>query len=226
MGQRALAIIVLMVLVLCAQSCSASHDDDVASSAEAVDGACGVVTATATFTTSGTGSNALTTTPIWLLVPSQVTLASNDIFIPIGTGGSVTATLTFDGTTQCTYSASLPTSGSPFPAPPLPFVSCGTSGLTPGSSIKVTTSAILSGSRPAAEDATFHATATIGVDIDDHNPCTLDTCSGGVVTNDPIALNGKATDDGDPCNGIETCNNGAVQGGTPLQTPITIGCSS
>ena len=65
---------------------------------------------------------------------------------------------------------------------------------------------------------------TNDLDCDDHNPCTADTCDavggGHVCHNRPVAGTGIAgCDDGDACNGAETCVNGICQPGTPLSCP-------
>ncbi|HEX4515110.1 MAG TPA: hypothetical protein VH054_16305, partial [Polyangiaceae bacterium] len=79
--------------VVIALACSAGSDGPIESSDEAIIGACGGATAAVTFTTSGTGSNPLTASST-IMIPSTVTLASTDRFIPISSGGNVQVTLT------------------------------------------------------------------------------------------------------------------------------------
>lgn len=57
--------------------------------------------------------------------------------------------------------------------------------------------------------------------IDDGNPCTLDACSAAQgVTHASVAA-GQGCDDGDVCNGAETCDaSGSCLAGTPLSTTI------
>ncbi len=52
--------------------------------------------------------------------------------------------------------------------------------------------------------------------IDDGNPCTADSCSGGVVRHLPVT-NGTSCSDGNLCNGLEACSAGAcVPGSLPV----------
>ncbi len=53
--------------------------------------------------------------------------------------------------------------------------------------------------------------------LDDGNPCTVDSCTPeGGITHTPVAA-GTSCDDGDPCNGEELCDAaGSCQSGTPL----------
>lgn len=54
--------------------------------------------------------------------------------------------------------------------------------------------------------------------LDDGNPCTVDSCTPeGGITHTPVAA-GTSCDDGDPCNGEESCDStGACQPGEPLE---------
>ena len=57
------------------------------------------------------------------------------------------------------------------------------------------------------------------VDTDDQNPCTFDYCntSTGVVWHRP-RLDGSSCEDGDLCNGAETCQSAVCEDGTPVDT--------
>src|SRR5262249_18848336 len=55
----------------------------------------------------------------------------------------------------------------------------------------------------------------VPADCNDTNPCTVDSCVGGQCQN-TVAANGTSCSDGDGCNGLETCLNGACAAGTPI----------
>ena len=215
-------------VVMLAQSCS-SHVEDAGTTAAPLAGQCGSATATVTFGSGGaTGTNPLLGLTR-IFIPNEVTFASGDYFFPvIATEGHVDGTLNFDGGVSCYYSAPLPSSqvGQGIePAPPLQFTSC-SNGLTAGSVI-VTSSATLEGSyTPSDENATFHASALLAVDMDDGKPCTKDYCVGSQIHNDALPP-GTVVSDGDPCNGTETCDGaGNVVPGTALASPIVQGCNT
>jgi hypothetical protein len=52
-------------------------------------------------------------------------------------------------------------------------------------------------------------------DCNDNNPCTTDLCSGGGCQN-IMVTNGTSCPDANPCNGVETCQNGVCTGAAPL----------
>ena len=55
----------------------------------------------------------------------------------------------------------------------------------------------------------------VASDCEDKNPCTLDSCFGGLCRNDPNPAG--SCDDGNVCNGAETCGpDGKCAGGKPL----------
>jgi len=52
--------------------------------------------------------------------------------------------------------------------------------------------------------------------LDDHNPCTIDTCNSATGVAHTLAAAGASCSDGNPCNGAETCNgNGHCLFGVP-----------
>ncbi len=58
----------------------------------------------------------------------------------------------------------------------------------------------------------------------DANPCTSDSCTGGVCVN--TALTGTSCTDGDACTGPDTCQNGACVPGRNICAPPTQDCTA
>lgn len=72
----------------------------------------------------------------------------------------------------------------------------------------------LSGSYPTYGQC---VSCTANVECDDQNPCTADSCNPATGTcAHPAVATGTPCDDGDKCNGIETCVTGVCKAGTPL----------
>ena len=210
---------VLLVTIACALG---NELDQLGTTTQPVDATCGSVSATVNFTAAGATGSSPISSSTKLIIPSQVTFASTDLFLPVSSG-SVTGTITFSTGDTCTYSAALPTTGNPVPASPMQFQTC-THNLTPGSEVTAT-SVTLSGSEPLAEDNTFHATATIGLDMDEGNPCDYNVCNGNTISH-PHKPAGTPVSTGDPCNVGVTCDGtGSTQGGS---TPpdMTSGCNT
>lgn len=212
--RRTIAAVFLLLAVALTQSCSSSVED-VSSGAQPLIGSCGAKQATVSFGyTGGTGSNPLTGSTR-LFIPSEVTLAANDRFYPVPSG-HVDGTLNFDGGVACYYSVPLPSSGATTPAFPMTFTHC-SNGMLAGDEI-TTSSVTLSGSyTPNTEDETFTATATLGVDLDDGDPCTVDVClatgpdhSGHVADNTVISSD---------CTGTWYCQSGALTEGPAPSAP-------
>ena len=156
------------VLFAVGLACSASSDGPTGATAQPISGACGNVTPTVDFGSQGaTGSNPLTGNTT-LFVPTEVDFASNNRFYPVA-NGSITMTLNFDGGVTCTYTVALPSSGGSVPASPALFSAC-SNGDNPGDAITTASVTLTGAYTPVQEDASFHATATLGIDMDDGNP--------------------------------------------------------
>ena len=69
-----------------------------------------------------------------------------------------------------------------------------------------------SGSGGTSSDAA--TSCETAIDCQDKNPCTLDSCFGGLCRHDPYPAG--SCDDGNVCNGTETCADGKCVAGTPL----------
>ena len=66
---------------------------------------------------------------------------------------------------------------------------------------------------------------SVAADCNDNNPCTIDTCTGGVCGN-AVVTNGTQCNDGNLCNGIETCQSGICTAGTALVCNDTNPCTT
>jgi hypothetical protein len=164
------------------------------------------------------GSQSVTTGKVTLFVPANLSVQH----YPQPAGQTMQATLTFVSPTYvCTYSRL--TVNNQSDADPLPLTSC-TGGVTAGSAVVMPLSTSQLSLNVTAITGSFSITANVAKDIDDQNPCTTDTCSGGVIQH--TNLDGTVADDGNPCNGTETCVAGMLTTHTAPPSPITSGCNT
>lgn len=198
-------ILPLWLLVTIAMSCSVSSRLETTASTSSDLFGCSA-TASTPLAYAGFDSNATATvnpgTPFY--IPATVNVTASPYLM------SLTGTVTFTGTgISCTYFRSFSGQDST----PLPFVSCSNAAV-PGQTVTdsgFTLTTHLSG----FGDDIASLSVTIQESIDDGNPCTVDACTGGLITR--TAVLAGPVNDGNQC-AVDICD-GSKNPPTPHPIP-------